>query len=386
MGIYSEYLDRNLNFPDLTEERKKQLRRISDIREGRDVFVLAADLNKAQAPIAISYPDLVPVFDQLSNLTGSKVDLILETPGGSAEVVEDIVEAIRQKYDDVAVVVPGWAKSAGTIMAMAADEILLDPSSALGPIDAQLQWQGKIFSADALLEGMEKIKNEVTNTGTLNAAYIPMLQAISPGELQSAENALKFAQVLVTDWLARFKFKNWNVHSSTGQPVTGEEKKKRAEVIAAKLCNHREWLTHGRSIKLQDLRDMKLVINDFSQNSELADAIRRYHTLLQLTFSKTTIYKVFETPGSQVYQFLSPQAPAPAQAGFMEKVAVDIRCGNCDTSWRVQANLDKPQPLEPGLQPFPADNKFRCPNCGTEHDLSSARQQIELQTKKRVVV
>ena len=50
---------------------------------------------------------------------------------------------------------------------------------------------------------MEKIKQEVTDTGTLNKAYIPILQGISPGELQSAENALAFAKVLVTDWLAR---------------------------------------------------------------------------------------------------------------------------------------------------------------------------------------
>ncbi|MGI8741790.1 MAG: hypothetical protein ACR2NN_04305 [Bryobacteraceae bacterium] len=48
---------------------------------------------------------------------------------------------------------------------------------------------------------MEKIKKEVVDTGTLNRAYIPILQGISPGELQSAENALSFAKILVTQWL-----------------------------------------------------------------------------------------------------------------------------------------------------------------------------------------
>jgi ClpP class serine protease len=42
-------------------------------------------------------------------------------------------------------------------MVMAADEILMDAASALGPIDAQIFWQGKVFSADALLEGFEKM-------------------------------------------------------------------------------------------------------------------------------------------------------------------------------------------------------------------------------------
>jgi ATP-dependent protease ClpP protease subunit len=48
----------------------------------------------------------------------------LETPGGSGEIAEDLVKAMRIKYEDVAVIVPGYAKSAGTIMSMAADEIL----------------------------------------------------------------------------------------------------------------------------------------------------------------------------------------------------------------------------------------------------------------------
>ena len=93
----------------------------------------------------MSNVDLLPISDQLANLKGTKLDLILETPGGAGEVAEDIVRMIRKKYDDVAVIVPGWAKSAGTIIAMAADEILMGPTSALGPIDARLSWQGKRF-------------------------------------------------------------------------------------------------------------------------------------------------------------------------------------------------------------------------------------------------
>ncbi|MBP7751856.1 MAG: hypothetical protein KA323_14300, partial [Planctomycetes bacterium] len=140
-----------------------------------------------------------------------------------------------------------WAKSAGTIIAMAGDEILIEFASALGPIDAQMTWQGKVFSADALLKGMEKIKREVDATGTLNRAYIPMLQALSPGELESAKNALDFAKKLVSDWLVKYKFKNWRTHSRSGKTVTKAEKRARASEIAGKPCNHKKWLTHGRS-------------------------------------------------------------------------------------------------------------------------------------------
>ena len=162
-----------MSFPQLTAERKKLLLQISKLRGGRDVLVYAADLNKTNAPISINYSDLLPVNDQLSNLKGTALDIILATPGGSGEVVEDIVRLVRGKYPDVAMIIPGWAKSAGSIMAMSGDEILMEPASALGPIDAQMTWQGKMFSADALLEGVEKIKKEVESTGVLNKAYIP---------------------------------------------------------------------------------------------------------------------------------------------------------------------------------------------------------------------
>ena len=121
-------------------------------------MVFAADLNKETNLISISYVDILPISDQLANLKGTRLDLILETPGGSGEIAEDIVRLLRKKYQDISVIIPGWAKSAGTLIAMAADEILMGTASALGPIDAQLMWQGKRFSADAFLEGMNKIK------------------------------------------------------------------------------------------------------------------------------------------------------------------------------------------------------------------------------------
>jgi hypothetical protein len=391
VGVYTEYLDRNLGFADLAAERKVQLQRISQLRGGRDVLVYASDLGKVQAFVSIIYTDLLPINDQLANLKGEHLDFVLETPGGSGEVAEDIVRALRSRYQDVAVIVPGWAKSAGTIIAMSADEILMDATSGLGPIDAQILWQGKAFSADALLAGFKKIKEEVSETGVLNKAYIPILQGISPGELENAQNAQDFAKELVTKWLSQFKFKRWTKHASTGQSVTPEEKRKRAEEIATQLRDHSRWLTHGRSIKLDDLRRMRLQVSDYSENAELADAIRRYHTLLRMTF-ESNVYKVFETPVSQIYRYMLPVVQpggSPEKPHALPRDAriarFDFKCERCGTVSHVQANLEAGQTVEKGAFPFPPDNRFRCPNCGTEHDLSDVRRQIELQAKKPVV-
>lgn len=387
MGIYADYLNQNIHGNELVQERKRQLKRISELRDGRAILVFASALTKARAPIAIDYDDIVPINDQISNLTGDKIDIILETPGGYAEIAEQIVEYIRGKFKDVAFIIPGAAMSAGTIMAMAGDDILMSPLSSLGPIDAQISQQGKRFSADAFLEGLNKIKEEVTGSGVLNKAYIPILQNVSPGEIQSAQNALEFSKVLVTGWLSKYKFKNWQIHSTTGKPVTENDKKKRASEIAKQLCNHSLWKTHGRSITLKHLRDMKLKIADYTENSKLSDAIQRYFTLLKMFFDETNIFKVYETPDSQIYRNIPiqgiSQQKIPAQN--INQAEVAIQCPQCKNEIKLQANFKENIPVKAGLIKMPKEDKIQCPNCKEEIDLVNLKKTIEGQVRRRIV-
>lgn len=395
MGIYTEYIDRNMSFQELCTERKEQLKRISLLRNNRDILVYASDFKKGNiAPILITYEDLVPFFDQLDNLKGNSIDIILETPGGYAEIVEDIVRHVRYKYEEVAFIIPGSAKSAGTIMVMSGDEILLEPTSSLGPIDAQLTWQGKVFSADAFLTGLDKIKQEVETSGKLNRAYIPILQSISPGDIQHAKNALDFAKKLVTNWLAEYKFRTWKIHSTTKMPVTDEDKEKRAYEIAEQLCSHSLWLTHNKSIKIPDLKTMRLKIIDYSTNTSLYDAIKRYYTLLHMTF-ETNIYKVFETINSQIYKYLIQQGieqslaqispTTPAISPGIKFANIKITCNRCNHIMLVQCNFEKDVPLGKESIPYPSNDMLECQKCKASLNLADICRQIELQAKKEVV-
>lgn len=389
VGYYSEYLDKKLDLAALGKERKKQLAAISTLRGNRDVLVFAADMNKQMGPlISINYSDLLPFQDQLSNLKGKQIDLILETPGGSGEVAEDMVRLLRDKYEEVGVIVPGYAKSAGTIIAMSADEILMSEKiSSLGPIDAQLISQGKIFSAGAFLEGINKIKEEVNSSGVLNKSYIPILQGISPGEIQNATNALEFATSLVEKWLEKYKFKNWTTHSTTGKPVTDEEKKNRAHEIAKKLCDHQHWLTHGRSIKLSDFEEMGLKIVDYSKTPALAEAIDRYYTLLEMSFASSPMYKLFETKDTQISRFGGVAVPPKVNqmATNAPTATINFTCNKCSTIHKIQVSFDKLSPVQGGAIAFPADGKFKCTTCGTEHDLNPIKVQVEAQTQRKIV-
>ena len=383
MGIYADYLDKKFSAAQLTRERKKQLRRIAELRH-RHVLVIAADVQNRFA--VLSNEDLLAIRDQLSNIGGGDaIDLILETPGGSGEAAEDIVRLIRARFSLMGVIVPGTAKSAGTILAMAGDEILMSDDSGLGPIDAQITQKGKVFSAHALLQGMDQIKQEIEETGNLNRIYIPMLQNLSPGELQHARNVQGFAVKLVRKWLVSYKFKDWTMHSTSGEAVTEEEKQSRADEIATALSNHSRWKTHGRSIKISDLQELGLRITDFGNNHKLADAIRRYYILLRMTF-ESNIFKLFETPTSQIIRFervnvMGPPVTTPVQDKANQAI-VGLTCKKCNTVMKIQGNLGVQAPLLPGHLPFPANNKLQCPTCGVAHDLIQARQQVEAQSKK----
>lgn len=390
MGIYSDYLDRQMGFEELARERKAWLKRISDLRDGHDILVYAGDVNK-RAPISIDNSDIIPFTDLLGDLKGSDaIDIIIQTPGGIADVVERFVNLLRGKYKNVSVIVPGMAMSAGTIFSMSADEILMGKSSSLGPIDAQIMWNGKQYSAGAFLDGLDKIKEDIVkNNGRLNPIYIPILQGISPGEIQHNENAQELSASLVRDWLVKYKFSHWTTHSSSGAPVTLDEKKKRARDIAEKLGKNSHWLTHSRPLGIKELRDLKLLITDYTEIPELDDAISRYFILLSMTFDNSGIYKVYETIDKQIYRSL--QAPtnvpavAPGVAPPPDKVMIDYVCPKCGTHLSIQGNLKAGIPLEKGAIPFPANNVIICPKCRTTQNVQRLRMDIEAQLKRKIV-
>lgn len=66
------------------------------------------------------------------------IDLVLQTPGGLILAASQIARAIRLHQGKVTVVVPHYAMSGGTLIALAADQILMSPHAVLGPVDPQI--------------------------------------------------------------------------------------------------------------------------------------------------------------------------------------------------------------------------------------------------------
>jgi hypothetical protein len=66
------------------------------------------------------------------------IDIILHTPGGLVLAAEQIAKALVERKGKVTVFVPHYAMSGGTLIALAADEIVMDANAVLGPVDPQL--------------------------------------------------------------------------------------------------------------------------------------------------------------------------------------------------------------------------------------------------------
>ena len=137
-----------------------------------------------------------------------KIDFYIETPGGSGETAEDIVRFLHGNFESVSFVISGEAKSAGTIIVLSGDDILMTKTGSLGPIDAQMKIGRSIISAYDYMEWVDDKREEAEKNSKLNPFDATMVAQITPGELGSVYHALKFAEDLVVEWLINYKFKN----------------------------------------------------------------------------------------------------------------------------------------------------------------------------------
>lgn len=223
------------------------------------------------------------VRESIERLKGRKpqIVVILDTNGGIVEVVERMVETIRHYYDEVTVIVPDRAMSAGTIFALSADRIMMDFFSCLGPIDPQIERDGRLVPALAYLNQFQRL-NEKAEAGNLTTAEYALLNKLDLGELYQFEQARELSIELLNKWLSSYKFKNWHRTETRQIEVTDEMRREQARAIADALNNTERWHSHGRGINMHTLtHELGLKIDDYSQVPELKKSIQEYFDLLR---------------------------------------------------------------------------------------------------------
>ena len=215
------------------------------------------------------------------NTQNKNLVFLLTTPGGYIEVVQRIADTLRYHYELVNFIVPNFAYSAGTVLAMSGDAIYMDYYSRLGPIDPQIETRsGRMVSALGYLERYNALLKKA-QANQITTAEVQVLLGFDQAELYFYEQARELSVTLLKKWLVKYKFKNWAVTRTKKRRVTRAMKEKRAAEIAMQLSNTQKWHVHGHGISKDVLeKDLNLIIDDFSTDRDQERQIREYHDLL----------------------------------------------------------------------------------------------------------
>jgi len=287
---------------DVAVEIRKSLSEIKEVRNRPAICYLANVVNtRITVSTSIDYNDDLPFSEMISAIPQDQkaIDVILVTPGGSAEQVAKFVDKLRPRFNDVVFILPYMAMSAGTIFAMSGNDIIMGKNSYIGPIDPQVpNKEGFYVPAQAILTLIDSIQERgealIKKGQSPNWTDLQILKQLDGKEIGNALTGSAYSMELVQEYLYNYKFKDWPNHSSSGQPVTDEDKKMRANEIAVSLCSHALWKTHSRGIT-RDVAWNKCKIKMIhTENIDGLDrAIRRFWALMYWVFENTAIYKIF---------------------------------------------------------------------------------------------
>ena len=220
--------------------------------------------------------------------------VLLETGGGYMETVERLLAVMRSHYETVSFVIPNFAYSAGTVLALSGDRIFMDYYSVLGPIDPQIRdSQGKeLLPGAGYLSKFNELIKEVNDNQDADVQLAFLVKNFDPARLFHIEQSINHGISLIQEWLPKYKFKNWKKTASKGKTVTKKMRVNRATAIAKILGNAEKWHSHGRGIPMSELggEEIKLEIEDFGSDPDLSSKIRNYHGLCVDFFTKKCGY------------------------------------------------------------------------------------------------
>jgi len=231
----------------------------------------------------------VPLFeDVLRSVAGSpKGCLMLNSPGGDANAAEKLLMMCRQRFtEEFDVIVPDYAKSAATMIALGSDKIMMGYLAELGPIDPQLQTSlipgGEVIPARSFIDGLDMIRRKVKEDQDPVQMYLPMLSQIRPEVLAICQRAIDDARAFAEKWLKQCMLRN-----DPGQ----------AEIVAEMLSTGAAYKSHGKVIDWNEAKSvLKLNVERIPETSDLWNNIwELYCRSVQYLRQSPIAAKLFES-------------------------------------------------------------------------------------------
>lgn len=311
--------------------RRKYLKNLHELTGRAVILYSTAFLESRPIPpsdLQITLQDIQGLMEVVSNVEERELDLILHSPGGSAEAAEATVSYLRTRFDHIRVFVPIAAMSAATMLALSADEIVMGDHSQLGPIDPQFNIvtpEGpRSAPAQAILDQFELAKDDCKTPENL-AAWIPILRTYSPGLLVQCRDSKALGVKMVSQWLESYMFRS------------DADGSKKAKHIAEWFADYKSFQSHGRRVGPDDARQVGLVVHRLEDDDALQDAVLSVHHATVHTHSGAGTSKIIENHHGRAFvkiarqqevvlaapQRAPPQAPAqsPQQQPALPRAA-----------------------------------------------------------------
>lgn len=210
----------------------------------------------------ISLADAAPIGSMLDAIgTSDNLDLMINSPGGSGETAEKVIEMCRQHCrKEFRVVVPNFAKSAATMIALGADAIVMGYLSELGPIDPQYTISignvVQMVSGQSFIQAYETAQNKVKEAIVAEESPVGYLQSLSastmePAFIEHCRRGIEFSRDIAKKFLPKYQLRAKFKGKKIG--------KKRLETLAAEaaedLLSANIRFSHGRLIGGEEARD-----------------------------------------------------------------------------------------------------------------------------------
>ncbi len=300
MPAWGELLEEVNSQPDETKgdwvssQLVAALEEVSKLRGDRNViFYSSAFLQKPQIPqfkLQIMQEDLNGFMSSITGMDYRRgLTLLLHTPGGAINATETIVSYLRSKFKKIETIIPVFAMSAGTMIALGTDRIVMGRQSQLGPIDPQMIVGNNSVSARAIVEQFNRAHDEVSNNPILAHVWAPLLQSLGPALLTEAQNAIGYSEGMVAAWLKERMFKE--------RPDCDTK----SNSVARFFSDASKHLSHGRRIDREEARGQDVPVEDLEDNQELQEAVLTAYHLATIMFELSPGVKLIMTNGGRLW-------------------------------------------------------------------------------------
>lgn len=210
------------------------------------------------------------------------LDLILHTPGGSITAAESLVYYLQKKFgENIRVIIPQMAMSAGTMIACSSKEIIMGHQSCIGPFDPFVNG----VSAFAVFEEFMRASDEIEEKPHTLPLWQTMLSKYPPAFLEQCEKAIELANSIVPTWLKSSMFKN----------ISPDVQSANIQNIMDSLNNPGHTKEHSRHIHFDKAKELGLNVTSLESEQKLQELVLSLHHAYTATFLNCNTAKLIES-------------------------------------------------------------------------------------------